>query len=177
VAYGIMQRLGGTIRVEQTGKGEGTTFVLRFAVDTRGPERSPLLDARPMRTYRILIVDDNARDRRLLRTLLQSVGASGGGSRYRGCRDGARPRGRGGLGVRGHPDAGQGWVRPGAGAGPSKVPVIVVTGFDVEAESARREPGVAAVVQKPVDVPTLVQTVATVMGAVGQQGGDGKDGQ
>lgn len=177
VAYGIMQRLGGTIRVEQTGKGEGTTFVLRFAVDTRGPERSPLLDARPMRTYRILIVDDNARDRRLLRTLLQSVGhrvaeADTVDAAMARVHEGAvdlvcadiRMPGKDGFAL----------VRA---LEPSKVPVIVVTGFDVEAESARREPGVAAVVQKPVDVPTLVQTVATVMGAVGQQGGDGKDGQ
>jgi len=170
VAYGIMKRIGGSIRVERTVKGEGTTFLLRFAMAKGGVESSPVLDSRPMRTYRILIVDDNGRDRRLLRTLLQSVGHRvteadtvdaaigmvGKGAVDLVCAD-IRMPGKDGFALA-------------RALEPSKVPVILVTGFDVEAESARKEAGIAAVVQKPVDVPTLVQTVARVMAAVEKQG-------
>ena len=42
-------------------------------------------------------------------------------------------------------------------------PVIVVTGFNEEADTARARPGVVAVLQKPIDVSTFIKTVADVM--------------
>ena len=41
--------------------------------------------------------------------------------------------------------------------------MIVITGFDEDADTARTRPGVVAVLQKPIDVPTFIKTVADVM--------------
>ncbi len=168
VVYGIMQRCGGSIGVEST-DGKGTTFLLQFVADARAPASEPAMENRPVTPCQILIVDDDRSSRRLLRTLLQSVGHTVVEADIVDaalallptrpvdliCTD-IRMPGKGGFFL-----ADQ--LRE------TGTPVIVVTGFDDEAATARTRPGVVAVLQKPIDVTTLIKTVADVMGGPSQR--------
>jgi signal transduction histidine kinase len=162
VVYGIMQRFGGSISVVST-EGKGTTFLLRFVADASTPASSPVMEHRPVTTYRILIVDDDRSVRCALRALLQSVGhtvvetdtvdaALGVVSTRRVdliCTDIRLPGKDGFFLVEKLRETGK--------------PVIVVTGFDDAVDKARALPGVVAVLRKPIDVSTFIKTVADVM--------------
>jgi len=163
VVWGIMKRLGGTIRAETAAR--GATFVLRFAVDESAPARTPVLESREVTTCRILVVDDDRTARRLLRTLLQSAGHSvievdtvdaalaviAEGRVDLVCTDIRMPGKDGFYLVR----ALQRTQQP--------VRVIVVTGFDTDAAEARTIPGIDAVIEKPLDVPTMLKAVTQVL--------------
>jgi len=168
VVFGIMQRCGGSISVESTEE-NGTTFLLRFVADTRAPAKGPVLENRTLIPYCILVVDDDRGSRRLLRTLLQSVGhtvleadtvdAALALLHTRPvdlvCTDIRMPGKDGFFLAEKLRETG--------------TPVIVVTGFDDEADVAQSRPGVVAVLQKPIDVPRLIKTVADVMGGPSQR--------
>jgi CheY-like chemotaxis protein len=164
VVWGIMKRLGGTIRAERVAD-RGAAFVLRFAVDESGPARTPVLEAREVTTCRILIVDDDRTARRLLRTLLQSAGHSvieadtvdaalaviADGRVDLVCTD-IRMPGKDGF-----------YLVRALQRGEQRVRVIVVTGFDTDAAEARTMPGIDAVIEKPLDVPTMLKAVTQVL--------------
>jgi DNA-binding NtrC family response regulator len=159
-----MKRLGGTIRAEQVAD-RGAALVLRFAVDESGPARTPVLEAREVTTCRILIVDDDRTARRLLRTLLQSAGHSviesdtvdaalaviAEGRVDLVCTDIRMPGKDGFYLVRALQRTQQ------------RVRVIVVTGFDTDAAEARTMSGIDAVIEKPLDVPTMLKAVTQVL--------------
>ena len=162
--YGIMKRHGGSIQLDPT-TAPGATFVLQFQEDSSVQPSAPVLDAQPVGAFRILIVDDERASRRALRTLLQTVGhtvieaetVEAALARVAAqpidlvCTDIKLP-GRDGFAL----------VRALRESHPA-VRIIVVTGFAESAETAVAEPGIGAVVRKPLDVPSFIRCVTQVM--------------
>jgi len=76
MVHGIVKRHGGTIAIDSE-LGRGTTFVLRFPVDTPTEAATvSLLDTAPARLLRVLVVDDERAVRDLVKEFLLADGHS-----------------------------------------------------------------------------------------------------
>ena len=74
VSWGIVKRHGGTIDIESS-RGVGSTFVVRFPVSKEEPAaEAPKSAPQPVRTARVLVIDDEPEIRGVLRDMLTSFG-------------------------------------------------------------------------------------------------------
>jgi signal transduction histidine kinase len=74
VSWGIVKRHGGTIDIESS-LGGGSTFVVRLPVSKEEPAaEAPESAPRPVRTARVLVIDDEPEIRGVLRDILTSLG-------------------------------------------------------------------------------------------------------
>lgn len=82
ICKSLVELHGGSIRAESAGPGQGAVFIVEFslvvaAAGTRGGAVPPDADAdaAPLRDIRVLVVDDDADTRGLLKMLLEGAGA------------------------------------------------------------------------------------------------------
>ena len=67
----LVEVLGGRLSVEsEVGRGSTFRFNARFALQTSPPVRAPAIDMEMLRDLRVLVVDDNATNRRILHDVL-----------------------------------------------------------------------------------------------------------
>jgi CheY-like chemotaxis protein len=79
IVQDLVELHGGTVRAESLGEGMGATFIVRLPV-TRGPRRIVRTAPAPMHGLRlagsrVLVVDDDADSRDVLKAVLESAGA------------------------------------------------------------------------------------------------------
>lgn len=81
----LVELHGGSVRAESDGEGQGATFIVSLPISAMrsnegapaaGVERTGLLDAQALRGIRVLVVEDEADTRDLLRRLLEGHGAA-----------------------------------------------------------------------------------------------------
>jgi len=168
VVQGHMQAMNGLVGVESE-RGKGTTFTLRFLAETDPVDSAPMLRSRPVSTYRVLMVDDDRSFRRVIRTYLQPMGhtvieAESVEEALRLAQqhpidlvisDIVMPAGN---------KDGFGLV---AGLRDSGVPIILITGFDPEEQTAQQREGVSAVLRKPIRREDLIRIIQQVMAEFG----------
>jgi CheY-like chemotaxis protein len=168
VVQGHMQAMNGLVGVESE-RGKGTTFTLRFLAETDPVDSAPMLRSRPVSTYRVLMVDDDRSFRRVIRTYLQPMGhtvieAESVEEALRLAQqhpidlvisDIVMPAGN---------KDGFGLV---AGLRDSGVPIILITGFDPEEQTAQQREGVSAVLRKPIRREDLIRIIQQVMAESG----------
>jgi CheY-like chemotaxis protein len=161
VAYGIVRRHGGTLRLRSR-PGEGTAVRVTLPAAAE-PAVRPLPVETPPPGTRVLVVEDDRLSREALVALLERSGfrvaaaATGG--------EGVALLGGGDFDLvltdLGLPDR-SGWEVAAAARGrPQPVPVVLITGWglSVAPEEGRRR-GVASVLRKPVPPKRLLATVA-----------------
>jgi two-component system sensor histidine kinase/response regulator len=75
IAKRLVEMMGGTLEVKsEVGRGSEFSFAVDVIVDDTLPPPLPSADAVPLRGRRILVVDDNQSNRRIVRGLLSTVG-------------------------------------------------------------------------------------------------------
>jgi two-component system cell cycle sensor histidine kinase/response regulator CckA len=168
VVQGHMQAMHGLVRVESE-PAKGTVFTLRFLAETCPVDGAPMLKSRPVSTYRVLVVDDDHRFRRVIRTYLQPIGHTV--VEAESVEEGLRL-------IRQHPidlvisdivmpagsKDGFGLVEDLRNSG---LPIILITGFDPEERMAQKTDGVADVLHKPIRREDLLRTIQQIMTAAG----------
>ena len=171
VAYGIVTRLGGTVRVDSE-EGKGTRVILGFPIDASPEEIPAAPDPRPTtappRSARLLIVDDEKGNLEVCQETLQAQGyevracVSGrealehlGSGRYDLVITDLSMPGMSGIDVarnvkRHHP----------------KTPVVLVSGWAIQQNDEDiREAGIDIVLAKPLHMDVLVDAVQRLLAA------------
>jgi PAS domain S-box-containing protein len=166
---------GGTVAAESRGLGHGASFTVSFPLRQSPP--NPSVEPAPAQTVdtpslhgiRILVVDDDADARDLLRTVLTNAGAevTTANSAARALREVQRVRpdllisdigmpGQDGYQLLRH-------IRE-AGMTESELPAIAVTAYSSDAHRDRAfEAGFQEHVPKPINVATIVQVIARLL--------------
>lgn len=165
VAYGIIQRHGGEIRVESA-PGRGSTFTVRLLAASKPLAAASAPPPEVARRARILLIDDKEEVLGTLKEILVSAGhtvsaAESGEAGIAAFRQGEFDLVLSDLGMPGM----SGWdVAREVRESKPTVPVVLVTGWDEQVDpELLRQSGVVRVVAKPVEMEGLLRIVSDVL--------------